>query len=245
MFSQLRVSQLVNLLEKPHKGEKTMSFSTDRLVAMGAQYLLSGLQISEEKRNQIMPATKYNVLVKAFNVASVLLVVAAVSAVFLAMTSAFVLMAVGLFLRFTAEKKLDEYTKPLPLGVLDLVVDALQTSLLRHADRQTPESEKVANIFRHVGLPRVREWEPNQVELFDCIIVKNEIPISEVIEPREAPRENAEAVGENPPAPGRAQLSDEAFRRLLASAAAVQPEEAGGGWFGNFGRQLAAAFRAN
>lgn len=151
-------------------------------VTRGANYLLSQQQISEARRAQIFPATKFNLLVNVFNASSVLLVAAAVSALFLAFSVSSVCFCIGLFLRYTTEKELETYSLPLPLPGWGAVAALVQTNLLRHALHQATDEERINNIFHKVGMRRPENWEPNELLFLDFIAWKNTIVIPQVIE---------------------------------------------------------------
>ncbi|MBX7066337.1 MAG: hypothetical protein K1X28_03820 [Parachlamydiales bacterium] len=159
----------------------------------GADYI--NRSVPEPRKTQIRAATKYNLLTKAFNASSVLLVAAAVSALFLAITSSFVFLSLGLFLRFTTERELDKYTAPYqPAAQPDQAPqqgagaalwarlrEGFQTALLRHALHQTTDVEKVANTFQNVGLPPVENWVRDEVTFLDFVAWKNTIAIPEAV----------------------------------------------------------------
>ncbi len=69
-------------------------------------------QSTQERKVEILSATKRNVVRTAFNISSVLLVVAVASAVLFAHTAALVFGSIGLFARFTTEKELKKYHLP-------------------------------------------------------------------------------------------------------------------------------------
>lgn len=151
-------------------------------VTRGASYLLSQQQISQARRDQIFPATKFNLLVNTFNASSVLLVAAAVSALFFAFSVSSVCFCIGLFLRYTSEKELETYSLPLPLAGWNAVAALVQTNLLRHALHQATDDEKIRNIFQKVGMPRPENWEPNELLFLDFVAWKNTIAIPQMIE---------------------------------------------------------------
>lgn len=184
------------------------------VAAKGADYLLSRQTLTEERKAQILPATKYNLLVKLFNVSSLILVAGTVSAIFLAMSSAFVFLVLGLFLRITTEKETEKYTLPyqapqqetpeaegMGARLWGRLRDAFQTNLLRHALHQTTEVEKVQNIFHNVGLPVQEGFVPNEILIFDLVGWKNTIDIPEVVIQRQDNAEQVQQPVVPPPAP--------------------------------------------
>lgn len=184
----------------------------------GADYLNRAL--NEDRKAQIRPASKYNLLVKAFNASSLLLVASAVTALFLSFTTSFVFLALGLFLRITTEREIDKYTAPYQAAgageqapqqgpgaqLWDRLRGAFQTNLLRHALHQTTEAEKRKNIYDNVGLPEVEAWVRDEVTFLDFTAWKNTIVIPEVIErvvpPQEAAVVQPPAQQQQPPAQG-------------------------------------------
>lgn len=162
-----------------------------------ADYLLARQDITAQRKDQIFVATKYNLLVKAYNSSTVMLVAGAVMAVFLAFSSSFVLLSLGLFLRFTTERELEKYAVPYRQAGREQVdqqqqrpndvdnqirvQEAFNTDLLRHALQQTTEAEKVVNIFRNIALPLPPEWNRNEVTFLDFDAWKNPVPIPDQI----------------------------------------------------------------
>jgi hypothetical protein len=71
-------------------------------------------QMTPVRKDQILPATKYNLLVTGFNISMLLLIGAIVSAVLFAYTAAFVLGAIALFTRSITVRELRTYAIPLP-----------------------------------------------------------------------------------------------------------------------------------
>ena len=153
--------------------------------------LLSRQQISEERKTQILPATKYNVLVKTFNTSSVLLLAATVTALFLAMTTSFVFLFWGLFSRYTSERELEKYTAPYqrpvvhedqPTPTENRSFLARITDLLRHSVKLTTEEDKINNVFLNVGLSKANGWQRYEVIFLDFGFWMNPIEIPEVVE---------------------------------------------------------------
>jgi hypothetical protein len=142
-------------------------FTTQQLVDWGANKLLEG--VSDARKDEILPVTKYNLLANVFNASTVLLVIAAASAVLFAYTMAFTLGAIGLFVRYASEKAIDKYM--LPVQAQDLGRG------LRHALHQATTAEKIANIFEHVALPQQRDWEPDQVVFDELALWKEKIDV--------------------------------------------------------------------
>ncbi|MBU6383054.1 MAG: hypothetical protein KGQ49_01405 [Verrucomicrobia bacterium] len=149
-----------------------------------ADHLLQG--VAPERQAAILPATKYNVLVKAFNVSSICLLAAAVSAIFLAFSAACVFLAVGVLLRWATEKELGRYAiQPdasagdagsrdagmMPSSVMRIVQTFLPTVF--------PEArrEVASCIQRHVGIEPREGWEADEVVLFDYVVWKNSVDI--------------------------------------------------------------------
>jgi hypothetical protein len=166
-------------------------------------WALSRENLIDERRDQIYEGRVYNTLATLFNASTVMLVIGVVSAIFLAMSSAFVFLALGLFLRATTEKEMETYTLPVqaqqppeaepPAGVAalwgrlrDAVQARHQTRLLQHALHQTSDDEKVQNIFDNVGLERQDDFVPDELFLFGFSGWKNSINIPEVVVQRRA-----------------------------------------------------------
>ncbi len=156
-----------------------------------AQYLLSRQQMPEQRRVELLKVTKVNLLIKTFNVSSLLLIAAAVSALVLAITTSSVFLAMGLFLRLTTERELEKYKAPWnnaaeqPQGVGHAIWrrlrEAYDTALLRHATQQLTEEEKIRNIFLNIGLPVQADYVQDEVIFLDFAVWKNTIDIPEVV----------------------------------------------------------------
>lgn len=167
-------------------------------------WALSRENLTQERRAQIYEGRVYNTLATLFNASTVMLVIGVVSAIFLAMSSAFVFLVLGLFLRATTEKEMETYTLPVqaqqppeaepPSGVAAQIWGRLreavqarhQTRLLQHALHQTSDNEKVQNIFEKVGLERQADFVPDELFLFGFSGWKNPINIPEVVVQRRA-----------------------------------------------------------
>ncbi len=80
--------------------------SVNDALSLAAHYLLPEQATTEKEKAKFLPLVEYNLLVKAFNVSTILLTAAAVSALFLSFTTSFVFLALGLFCRSVAEKEL-------------------------------------------------------------------------------------------------------------------------------------------
>lgn len=185
----------------------------------GADYLNRAL--NEDRKAQIRPASKYNLLVKVFNASSILLVAAAVTALFLSFTTSFVFLAMGLFLRITSEREIDKYTAPYQAAgaaeqapaqgagaqLWERLRGAFQTNLLRHALQQTTEAEKRKNIYDNIGLPEIQEWVRDEVTFLDFTAWKNSVVIPEVIERVVPAQEEAAPQPAEPQAPARGGLA--------------------------------------
>jgi len=152
----------------------TMRYAATKIT----DWTLSRENQTEERRAQIYEGRVYNTLATLFNASTVMLVIGVVSAIFLAMSSAFVFLVLGLFLRATTEKEMETYTLPVqapqppeaelpsesepPVGgvnqmlghLRDVVQARHQTRLLQHALHQTSPAEKVQNIVDNVDLQR-------------------------------------------------------------------------------------------
>lgn len=209
-------------------------------------WVLSRQNLTEERKAQIYEAEKYNVLTKLFNASSVLLVAGVVSAIFLAMSSAFVFLVLGLFLRTTTEKEIEKYTLPVQAqqpappsnegmaargwARLRAAFQAeRQTRLLEHALHQTTEEEKVQNIFANVELAAQEGFVLDEVLLFDFSMWKNSISIPEVVVQRQEATVRREEPA--PPPPPAAQQNNanagggifaNLVGRVIGSGAAAQ-----------------------
>ncbi len=114
----------------------THHLTTDAALGWATRKWLSSIQgIREDRIERMLPATKYNVLVSAFNISTALLVTAVVAAIFLAFTKAFVVGAIGLGLRYIADREIDRHAAEAPVNL----------EVARDEDRG------VARLFQRIG----------------------------------------------------------------------------------------------
>jgi hypothetical protein len=132
----------------------------------------------------------YNVLVKVFNLSTVLLVASVAFAILFSFPTSAVLGGMGLFIRWAASQELHKYTlppPPQPQGAVGHVVNVALAAIgmddspnrLRHALNEATLEEKAANIFVRVRMPKPNNWEAYQVYVFDHIVWMNQVPIPE------------------------------------------------------------------
>ena len=144
----------------------------DALAEKAARFLLNRQNLTEERRVQILPATKYNLLIRGFNVSSILLVAAAVFALFFSFITSGVFLAFGLFLRTIAQKEIHKYSVP-----------SNQRSNVqefwRYFTWAAAEDETARNIFENVRLPKPEGWVCDEIIFADFVLWKNKIPIPE------------------------------------------------------------------
>lgn len=204
-------------------------------------WVLSRQNLTEERKTEIYEAEKYNVLTKIFNASSVHLIAGVVSAIFLAMSSAFVFLVLGLFLRTVTEKELEKSTLPVEVpqpappangGMVSRGWELLraavqverQTDLLEHVLHQTTEEKRMQNIFAHVGLPAQEGFVLDEVLLFDFSMWKNSIPIPDVVVRQEEPAPSPPAAQQNNANAGGGVARLAGFvNRLVGAGAAAQP----------------------
>lgn len=210
-------------------------FTVDRAATWCADQLLSRQQLTDARKNEIRPATKYNLLVTAFNSSTVLLVASVILAVFFAYTAAFTLLALGLFTRFTTEKEIQKYTLPLrqdeqqqagAAGMWERLREAFAGAMLRHALHQATPEEKVENIFQNVRLPRQPNWEQDEVFVFDYAFWKNKIDVPDAIQqaipPERLQEPPAALVHPTPSAQGGVGLFAGIVQRVMGQPAAAR-----------------------
>lgn len=192
-----------------------LQITTKQAVEWGANKLLDNQQLSAERKREIKPVTEFNLLTTAFNVSTVLIVVAIAAAILFAYTAAFTLGAIGLFVRYATEKELNKYTLPPPppqeeqgagAALWGRLREAFHTALLRHALHQARPEEKTANIFLNLGLPRQEGWEPYEIVFDEFGVWRQKIDVPEagllprhVEEGAPAEAEEAEPVVANQP----------------------------------------------
>ncbi len=168
-----------------------MHITADYATNWLANRALDSQQVSDNRKKQILPVTKYNTLVDIFHASTVLLVVAVVSAILFAYTTAFVFGSIALFTRATTLKEFEKYKTPRPAPepnppgerqgavafAYRILLDHLRDIRLRHALNQSTEDEKVGNIFEKMGFKRPEGWEEHAIFVFDHPIWMNKIPL--------------------------------------------------------------------
>ena len=174
--------------------------TVDRAATWCTDLFLSRQQLTEEREDEIYLATKYNLLVTAFNASTVILVASVAFAIFLSYTASLILLAMGLFVRCTVEKEIRKYTLPprqdeeeqSPRAAVWERLRTFASSMLRHALHQESAEEQTENIFRNVDLPRPEQWDQDEVFVFDYSFWKNKIeippPVGTEGEPLREPR---------------------------------------------------------
>jgi len=127
--------------------------------------------ITAQRREQILSGTKYNLLVKAFNASTVLLVAAVACAVLFAYAAAVTFGAVALFIRFTTDGELDRYSEPQEDGGNQFV------AWLRYYHHRIDPNDEIGNIFRRIGGAAPQGWTKHEIFVFDHAVWRNEAPL--------------------------------------------------------------------
>ena len=124
--------------------------------------------LTEKRKLEILPATKYNLLVYAFNTSTVLLVAAVASAILFAFSTSMVLGSIALFTRFAVEKEIDRnYALPIQGGI---------EKMLTFSWRREAEGEREERILQKVG-QQVVGWNENAYEFDEWALWKNTVPV--------------------------------------------------------------------
>ncbi|PIS02173.1 MAG: hypothetical protein COT85_06470 [Chlamydiae bacterium CG10_big_fil_rev_8_21_14_0_10_42_34] len=147
-------------------------FTVDTAVEIAANRWIASKHpdMGADRKQQILPATKYNLLVKTFNASTVLLVTAVAFAVLFAFSAAVTFGSIALFTRFTTDLELNKYSAP------QNNLDAL--TKINHFIGLTDPADEVRNIFARagVGMP-ANGWNQYEVFLFDHAVWRNEVPL--------------------------------------------------------------------
>jgi hypothetical protein len=142
----------------------------DQTVSWAAEKMLSSQRLTDARKEEIIPITKYNLLVNVFNASTVLLALSVASAALFALSAAATFAFLGLLTRQLSEKELSKYT--LPVGR-----EGNNYELLQHALDRLPQDQKTANIFGNLRLAQVEGWNSNEVEFDVFSLWKNTIPV--------------------------------------------------------------------
>jgi hypothetical protein len=130
-------------------------------------------QMSVARRTQIMPATKYNLLVTAFNASTVLLTIAIAAAILFSHTTAFVFGAIALFVRFTTEKEIRSKAIPRE-GAASHLQQLAHVALNAMGLGQRNVGH---TILTNVAAEQDERWNENEVILLDYPVWKNRVPL--------------------------------------------------------------------
>jgi len=130
--------------------------------------------VSDDRKAQILPAKKYNLLVTAFNVSTVMLVVAVASTLFFAYSAAVAWGALGLLTRSMTEKELASYSLPVNENQRSnaewsqIVFNTFGVGRRHHVGGQ---------ILERLGVSNQADWHENEVVFIDYVLWKNKAPI--------------------------------------------------------------------
>lgn len=148
-----------------------MNITVDGVAEWGANRLLmqANPPMNQERKRQLLPVTKYNLLVNVFNGSTVALVSAVVLTIFFAFSAALTIGAMGLFARFTTEKELGEYSfnRAAEFGLVHILRSAFPGAL-NGAFTEEPAGKK---------LLRPENWEATKVFVFGHAAWKNSLPV--------------------------------------------------------------------
>lgn len=126
-------------------------------------------QVSDSKKERVLPIAKYNCLAGAFNASTVLLVAAVASAILLSPAFAVVYGTIALAVRMTVEQELNRYS--LPVGTEPNPVMGVLYRLI------TPDgTPREDYICQKVGTNRPKGWAENEVNIFGYSLWKNMLP---------------------------------------------------------------------
>lgn len=159
----------------------TTRISVESFATILAQRELSKKNLSSSERRQLMPATRYTVMVRAFHVGAALLVSAVALGIFAKFATAAVFGGIGY--------------------VLYTMMDRALSKIERNPDGSEPVCDEQAgrNVLRNLGLPEDSDtpdgsyWRPNRVVLGDFVLVKHYLPEVDPAGIRERSFENPES----------------------------------------------------
>jgi hypothetical protein len=147
-------------------------FTVDAAVSMAADRWLAYKypRITVQRKAQIKEATKYNLLVKAFNYSTVLLVAAVACAILFAYAAAVTFGGIALFVRFTSDGELGRYSEP--RGEEEEPFAWLRS----YYHRCNPDTE-IRRIFQRIGGEAPEKWTQHEILVFDHVVWRNEVPL--------------------------------------------------------------------
>lgn len=149
--------------------------TADAAITWAAHQFLSRQGVTGDNIELKLKPTKYNLLVHSFNASTVLLTAGVASAIFLALSSAFTFLALGLFIRFATEKEIAKYS--IPQREADEAEEPSIMSRLANA-LNLGTSEEVRNaIFANLGIPNKSGWVENEVIFLDFPIWKSTVDV--------------------------------------------------------------------
>ncbi len=163
----------------------TVRISSDDIATFCAKKWLSYQGVEESQQKDLLPTTKYNVLVQGFRASTVLLVSAIAATALLAFSAACSFAFIGLCARYATEQELVKYTLPARAFLLrELEAGRIDESVLRVANNELVPAEKIVNLFGALRLGNPPEgWVSESVVVCDKVLWMNTLPeVSQVAE---------------------------------------------------------------
>jgi hypothetical protein len=150
----------------------TTNISLSAIFSFSADKYLESEGLDTDKRVNLIPVTKYNFMVHAFNGSTVLMVAAIAAAFFVSMYSSFVIGAAGLFIRNALDK---EFLRVYVGAERDN--PAVLPNIVAHLFGE-PRRQDDSELLRQIGARPQQQWHANRLILADYVIWKNLAPVS-------------------------------------------------------------------
>jgi len=149
-----------------------IDYFVDRGAAHFVEKEFSG--IPQARKEAILPAVKYNLLVDALNISTALLVSAVALACLFSFSNALMLAGVGFLLRHVATHQRDKYFLPpnQPVQVNEGWLPWLIELVRKKVDG---EQTKEAILFANLNMPKPKDFVINQKYLFGMITIEEKI----------------------------------------------------------------------